>query len=145
VPFAVPPPVSPSFLLEEEGRKERQNHSSSRLVAERGLLVASPKQRLRSTLRFSLAECSIIACEQAGYTEPLMANEVLINLLDWCKRERENLQCQLDALKAGRFKTHSNDGSEWKDTTQDSIERVEENIWELSKLILKYEAARFDR
>jgi hypothetical protein len=66
-------------------------------VAERGLLVASPKQRLRSTLRFSLAECSIIACEQAGYTEPLMANQVLINLLDWCKRERENLQCQLDA------------------------------------------------
>ena len=33
----------------------------------------------------------------------------------------------------------------WKDTTQDSIERVEENIWELSKLILQYEAARFDR
>ena len=56
-----------------------------------------------------------------------------------------NLQCQLDALKAGRFKTHSNDGSGWKDTTQDSIERVEENIWELSKLILKYEAARFER
>jgi hypothetical protein len=138
-------PSGLSFLLEEKGRKERQNHSSTRLVAERGLLVASPKQRLRSTLRFSLAECSIIACEQAGYTEPLMANEVLINLLDWCKRERENLQCQLDALKAGRFKTHSNDGSEWKDTTQDSIERVEENIWELSKLILKYEAARFDR
>jgi hypothetical protein len=73
-------------------------------VAERGLLVASPKQRLRSTLRFSLAECSIIACEQAGYTEPLMANEVLINLLGWCKRERENLQCQLDALKAGDLK-----------------------------------------
>ena len=61
-----------------------------------------------------------------------MANEALINLLEWCKRERENLQCQLDALKAGRFKTHSNDGSGWKDTTQDSIERVEENIWELS-------------
>jgi hypothetical protein len=60
-----------------------------------------------------------------GVTEPLMANQVLINLLDWCKRERENLQCQLDALKAGRFKTHSNDGSGWKDTTQDSIERVE--------------------
>ena len=92
--------------------------------------------RLRSTLRFSLAECSIIACGQASYTEPLMANKALINLLDWCKRERENLQCQLDALKAGRFKTHSNDGSGWKDTTQDSIERVEENIWELSKLIL---------
>ena len=49
-----------------------------------------------------------------------MANQALINLLDWCKRERENLQCQLDALKAGRFKTHSNDGSGWKDTTQDS-------------------------
>jgi hypothetical protein len=74
-----------------------------------------------------------------------MANEALINLLDWCKRERENLQWQLDALKAGRFKTHSNDGSGWKDTTQDSIERVEENIRELSKLIYKYEAARFER
>jgi hypothetical protein len=114
-------------------------------VAERGLLVASPNQRLRSALRFSLAECSVIACGQASYTEPLMANEALINLLDWCKRERENLQCQLDALKAGRFKTHSNDGSGWEDSTQDSIERVEENIWELSKLILRYEAARFDR
>jgi hypothetical protein len=75
-----------------------------------------------------------------------MANEALINLLDWCKRERENLQCQLDALKAGRFKTHSNDGSGWNDTTQDSIERVEENIWELSKLILRSEAGRrFER
>ena len=85
-------------------------------------------------------------CLRAGQLYgALMANEALINLLDWCKRERENLQCQLDALKAGRFKTHSNDGSGWKDTTQDSIERVEENIWELSKLILKYEAARFDR
>jgi hypothetical protein len=40
---------------------------------------------------------------------------------------------------------HSNDGSGWKDTTQDSIERVEENIRELSKLIYKYEAARFER
>jgi hypothetical protein len=113
----------------------KQRTRSTRLVAERDLLVASPNQRLRSTLRFSLAECSIIACGQASYMEPLMANEVLINLLDWCKRERDNLQCQLDALKAGRFKTHSNDGSRWKDTTQDSIERVEENIWELSKLI----------
>ena len=74
-----------------------------------------------------------------------MANKALINLLDWCKLERENLQGQLNALKAGRFKTHSDDGSGWKDTTQDSIERVEENIWELSKLILQYEAARFDR
>jgi hypothetical protein len=55
------------------------------------------------------------------------------------------IQCQFDALKAGRFKTHSNDGSGWKDTTQDSIERVEENIRELSKLIYKYEAARFER
>jgi hypothetical protein len=100
---------------------------------------------VRSTLRVSLAECSIIACGRASYTEPLMANEALINLLDWCKRERENLQCQFDALKAGRFKTHSNDGSGWKDTTQDSIERVEENIRELSKLIYKYEAARFER
>ena len=113
-----------------------------------GITVRSflpPEPRQRSTLRFSLAECSVIACGQASYNGALMANEALINLLDWCKRERENLQCQLDALKAGRFKTHSNDGRGWKDTTQDSIERAEENIWELSKLILKYEAARFDR
>jgi hypothetical protein len=88
---------------------------------------------------------SLFCAGRPSYTEPLMANEALINLLDWCKRERENLQCQFDALKAGRFKTHSNDGSGWKDTTQDSIERVEENIRELSKLIYKYEAARFER
>jgi hypothetical protein len=95
----------------------------------------------------SLFSCrnAIIACG-ASYAEPLMANQALVNLLDWCKRERENLQCQLDALKAGRFKTHSNDGSGWKDTTQDSIERVEKNMWELSKLILRCEAGRrFDR
>jgi hypothetical protein len=117
------------------------------VLAARGVICpASFYREVRSTLRVSLAECSIIACGQASYTEPLMANEALINLLDWCKRERENLQCQLDALKAGRFKTHSNDGSGWKDTTQDSIERVEENIWELSKLILRCEAGRrFDR
>ena len=28
-----------------------------------------------------------------------MANEALINLLDWCKRERENLQCQFDVSR----------------------------------------------
>jgi hypothetical protein len=42
-------------------------------------------------------------------------------------------------------KTFQDDGSGWKDTMQDSIERVEENIRELSKLIYKYEAARFER
>jgi hypothetical protein len=116
------------------------------VLAARGVICPAYFYReVRSTLRVSFAECSIIACGQPSYTEPLMANEALINPLEWCKRERENLQCQFDALKAGRFKTHSNDGSGWKDTTQDSIERVEENIRELSKLIYKYEAARFER
>ena len=64
-----------------------------------------------------------------------MANKALINLLDWCKRERENLQCQFDALKAGRFKTHSNDGSGWKDTTQDSTQ----NAWAIPSSMSKGE------
>ncbi len=133
-------------LMPSEGALCRARAASRTSIAECGSRTRGGCLACDRIVRCcSLAECSIIACGQASYTEPLMANEALINLLDWCKRERENLQCQFDALKAGRFKTHSNDGSGWKDTTQDSIERVEENIRELSKLIYKYEAARFER
>ena len=73
-----------------------------------------------------------------------MANEALINLLDWSNANARIFNANLMRSRQGDLKhilMMEVDGS----TTQDSIERVEENIWELSKLILKYEAARFDR
>jgi hypothetical protein len=69
-----------------------------------------------------------------------MANEVLINLVKWCKSERERLVVQLDALKTGKFRTHSNDGSGWIDTTQENISRVEANMAELDQILSDYDS-----
>ena len=74
----------------------------------------------------------------------LMANEALVNLFGWCKQERERLKVQLEALVAGRFTTRSNDGSGWRDTTQENIDRVRQNISELDQIIADYVAGKFD-
>jgi hypothetical protein len=39
--------------------------------------------------------------------EQVMANEGLINLLGWCKRERESLQMQREMLQSGRGRSAS--------------------------------------
>jgi hypothetical protein len=33
-----------------------------------------------------------------------MTNDILINLLAWCQRERERLQMQREMLQSGRFR-----------------------------------------
>jgi len=33
-----------------------------------------------------------------------MANDALINLVDWCKRERASLRQRLELMKAGKFR-----------------------------------------
>ena len=38
-----------------------------------------------------------------------MANNTLINLLAWCKRERERLQMQREMLQSGRFRIFEKD------------------------------------
>ena len=41
-----------------------------------------------------------------------MANDTLINLLAWCKRERERLQMQREMLQSGRFRIFEKDDSD---------------------------------
>jgi hypothetical protein len=36
--------------------------------------------------------------------------DALVNLFEWCKRERERLQMQREMLQSGRFRIHENDG-----------------------------------
>jgi hypothetical protein len=69
-----------------------------------------------------------------------MANEALINLVKWCKNERASLVVQLDALKTAKFRTHSNDGSGWVETTQENISRVEANMAELDQILFDYDS-----
>jgi hypothetical protein len=40
----------------------------------------------------------------AAKREQEMANEGLINLVAWCKRERESLQMQREMLQSGKFR-----------------------------------------
>jgi hypothetical protein len=37
--------------------------------------------------------------------------DALVNLFEWCKRERERLQMQREMLQSGRFRIHENDES----------------------------------
>jgi len=69
-----------------------------------------------------------------------MADEALINLLDWCKRQRESMQVQREMLQSGRFSIHENDESGQRDISHHSIERLTVNIAELDNLISDYEA-----
>ena len=71
-----------------------------------------------------------------------MADDALVNLYNWCKSERSNLQKQVDLMRTGKFKTHEDAGNGLIDTTQRNIERVERNIVELNKLIADYEGSK---
>ena len=69
-----------------------------------------------------------------------MTNDVLINLLAWCQRERERLQMQREMLKSGRFRIFENDDLGQRDISNQHIEQIADNIAELDKLITEYKA-----
>ena len=71
-----------------------------------------------------------------------MSDAALINLLDWCKRERESLQMQREMLQAGTFCIFENDGSGQRDISAQNIEQITANIAELDGIIANYEASR---
>ena len=69
-----------------------------------------------------------------------MANDTLVNLVDWCKRERASLRQRLELMKAGKFRIGEKEvGREWVDTTPQSIDQVERSIAELDKILADYE------
>ena len=64
-----------------------------------------------------------------------MANDTLINLLAWCKRERERLQMQREMLQSGRFRIFEKDDSnQQRDISNQHIEQIAANISELEGL-----------
>jgi hypothetical protein len=67
-----------------------------------------------------------------------MANDELVNLLAWCKREREYLQMQREMLKSGTFRIFRQDGSSTIDETVQSIETITNNIGELDLILTDY-------
>jgi hypothetical protein len=62
-----------------------------------------------------------------------MTNDILINLLAWCKRER--LQMQREMLQSGRFRIFETAESGQKDISNQHVEQIAANIAELDSLI----------
>ena len=76
---------------------------------------------------------------------PKQENEMadaLVNLFEWCKRERERLQMQREMLQSDRFRIHENDESGQRDISDQNIARLTDNIAELDGLLAEYEAKR---
>ena len=69
-----------------------------------------------------------------------MANEGLINLVGWCKRERESLQMQREMLRSGKFRIFKVEEGRQVDTSSESIERITANMAELDLILADYEA-----
>jgi hypothetical protein len=69
-----------------------------------------------------------------------MANEGLIDLVGWCKRERESLQMQREMLQSGKFRLFRDEGSGQVDVSSESIARITANIAELDLILADYDA-----
>jgi predicted translin family RNA/ssDNA-binding protein len=72
--------------------------------------------------------------------EPTMVNDGLVNLLSWCKREREYLEMQREMLRSGTFRIFRQDGSAQVDESAQSIVRITSNIAELDRILADYAA-----
>jgi hypothetical protein len=69
-----------------------------------------------------------------------MANEGLINLLGWCKHQRESLQMQREMLQSGKFRIIKDEGSGEVNASPESIARITANIAELDRTLADYDA-----
>jgi hypothetical protein len=63
------------------------------------------------------------------------ALDALLDLIEWCRSERANLQRQLCALSSGKFRIGENSGTGWVDTTGTNIERISAAISELDQIL----------
>jgi hypothetical protein len=74
-----------------------------------------------------------------------MANECrLINLLGWCKRERESLQMQREMLQSGKFRIFRDEGSGQTDESPEIIARITANIAELDLILADFDVRSAD-
>jgi hypothetical protein len=68
----------------------------------------------------------------------VMADTKLINLIAWCKREREYLEMQREMLRSGTFRIFRQDGPTPIDESAQSIEQLTRNIAELDLILRDY-------
>jgi hypothetical protein len=72
-----------------------------------------------------------------------MANNTVIDLLAWCKRERERLQMQREMLQSGRFRIFEKDDSgQQRDISNQHIEQIAANIADLDRIIIADQEAK---
>ena len=64
-----------------------------------------------------------------------MADDILINLRAWCKREREKLQMQREMLQSGRFRIFETEESAQKDISNQHVEQIAADIAELDRIV----------
>ena len=64
-----------------------------------------------------------------------MADDILINLLAWCKRAREKLQMQREMLQSGRFRIFETGESGQKDISNQHVEQIAADIAELDRIV----------
>ena len=53
-----------------------------------------------------------------------MANEGLVNLVAWCRRERESLVMQREMLQSGKFRIFNVEEGKQVDTSAENIEQI---------------------
>jgi len=71
--------------------------------------------------------------------------DALLDLIEWCRSERSNLQRQLCALNSGKFRIGENSGTGWVDTTGTNINRISAAISELDQILAAYERSSHAR
>ena len=70
----------------------------------------------------------------------IMSNEGLINLVAWCKRERERIQMQREMLQCGRFRIFNVEENRYIDVSEESIRQITVNLSELDLILEDYNA-----
>jgi hypothetical protein len=81
-----------------------------------------------------------LQCMLPAKREQEMANKGLINLVAWCKRERESLQMQREMLQSGKFRIFKDEGSGQVDASPESIAQITANIAELDLILADCDA-----
>jgi len=57
------------------------------------------------------------------------------NFIAWCRKLRDDLKGQLDALESGSYCLRKKDGRKWVDTTAQAIERTKTQLAEIDGLL----------
>jgi hypothetical protein len=64
------------------------------------------------------------------------------NLVAWCKKERQQMQKEVEGMKSGKAKHSTMSGTGWFDTTPGDIALYEQKIAELDALIARHPEAK---